>query len=124
MGSSASGAAARYPASPPGGTMVTSLRAPVARNDALAQVAARAATQVSAIATRAYGCHRCAMASTACAKARSPAPPAARAPAANPEAPTHHIPGAPATGETCGLASTKDAVAVVIPPLTASSSHV
>src|SRR5437773_6094230 len=91
------------------------------RNDP--QVAARAATHVSATATRARGCQRRAIARSALANARSLVPPALGAPAANPDAPIHHIPGTPAAGETCGLAWTNIAVVSVIATFTATSSH-
>src|SRR5687768_362100 len=68
-------------------------------------VPARAATHESAIATRASGCQRRARASNAFASDGSSPN------VSSPLAPIHHMPGAPATGVTCGLAPRNAAVA-------------
>src|SRR5258705_11755151 len=61
-------------------------------------VAALAATHESAIATRERGCHVRATRNSVRTSPRSPPI------ASSPPAPTHHIPGAPATGVIWGLA--------------------
>src|SRR5688500_6023005 len=82
------------------------------------QVAAKAVTQESAIATRARGCQTWARASRVCARSRSPPMPS------KPSAPTHLVPGASRSGATCGLAARKAAVTRAVSRSIAGESHI
>lgn len=69
------------------------------------------------MAMRAPGCHCCAMVCNVSMSATSPPS------VSKPVAPTHHIPGVPGTGVTCGLAANKAPVAASIASVMACSSH-